>query len=202
MKELINLQQTLKAPKNQYNKFGDYHYRSCEDILEALKPLLKKEKCFLTISDNISLVGDWHYVEVQVTLFNSSGESISVTAAARETEERKKSDASQLTGAASSYARKYALSGLFLLDDTKDADATNKHDTTGQPDKKAALINATQQAKLVKLIKEVSADVEKMCAYFKINYDETQPDSINIKGLQEKDFAAAVSMLEAKKGAK
>ncbi len=129
MQKLIKIQTELKVPKSNYNSFGEYYYRSAEDIMEAIKPLLKKHDCLLVISDTIKMIGDRIYVCAEAKI--SDGEnSVTVTGYARETEEKKKSDASQLTGAASSYARKYALAGLFLLDDTKDADATNKHEDT------------------------------------------------------------------------
>lgn len=127
MKELINIQSELKAPKGQYNKFGGYKYRSAEDILEAVKPLLKDNGCTLTISDEIIGVGNRVYVKATCTLKNSSGEMEHTTAFAREEETKKGMDGSQITGSASSYARKYALNGLFAIDDTKDADATNTH---------------------------------------------------------------------------
>lgn len=127
MKELIDIQSELKAPKNQYNNFGKYSYRSAEDILEAVKPILKKNNCSLVISDDIVNIGDRFYVKAISTLSNSSGESVSVFAFAREEESKKGMDGAQVTGSASSYARKYALNGLFCIDDTKDSDATNQH---------------------------------------------------------------------------
>ena len=122
--KLEKIQKELKAPKNQYNSFGGYSYRSCEDILEAVKPLL--EECVLTITDEIVAVSDRIYVKATAILEDKESK-ISVSAFAREPETRKGSDVSQLTGATSSYARKYALAGLFLLDDQKDADSTNTH---------------------------------------------------------------------------
>ena len=122
MKELISIQQELKAPKGQYNSFGKYHYRSCEDILEAVKPLLGKHNCILNISDQIELVGDRFYVKATATIINSEGKSVTTTAFAREQENKAGMDSSQLTGSTSSYARKYALNGLFCIDDTQDAD--------------------------------------------------------------------------------
>lgn len=122
MKELISIQQELKAPKGQYNSFSKYHYRSCEDILEAVKPLLGKHSCILNISDQIELVGDRFYVKATATIINSEGKSVTTTAFAREQESKAGMDSSQLTGSTSSYARKYALNGLFCIDDTKDAD--------------------------------------------------------------------------------
>ena len=118
MKELIEIQHSLKAPKGQWNNFGKYKYRSCEDILEALKPLLYEHKCELTIADEMVLVGTRIYVKATVTLKNENGETVSTTAYAREEESKKGMDGSQVTGAASSYARKYALNGMFCIDDT------------------------------------------------------------------------------------
>ena len=127
MKELIAIQTELKAPKNQFNSFGKYKYRSLEDIFEALKPLLAKQKCFVSLNDEIMLIGDRYYIKATATIRNDSGDSVSVSAMAREEENKKGMDSAQLTGATSSYARKYALNGLFAIDDTKDADATNTH---------------------------------------------------------------------------
>lgn len=127
MKELINIISELKAPKGQYNSFGKYKYRSCEDILEAVKPLLAKHNVLLTITDDIVLIGDRFYVKATATVTNLEGASVSASALAREEDTKKGMDGSQVTGASSSYARKYALNGLFCIDDTKDADATNTH---------------------------------------------------------------------------
>ena len=124
MKELIRIQNELKAPKGQYNSFGKYSYRSCEDILEAVKPLLSSYDCILTLSDEITLVGERYYVKATAILMNGASEKVEVTAYAREEEDKKGMDGSQITGAASSYARKYALNGLFCIDDTKDSDTT------------------------------------------------------------------------------
>ena len=121
MNKLIKIQNRLKAPKGQFNKFGNYKYRSCEDILEAVKPLCAEEGMQLTISDEIVMIGDRYYVKATATVTDGS-ESASVTAYAREEETKKGMDSSQITGATSSYARKYALNGLFCIDDTKDAD--------------------------------------------------------------------------------
>ena len=134
MKELIRIQTALKVPKSQYNSFGKYKYRSCEDILEAVKPLLAENSCELTITDDILFLGDRFYVKAIVTLRNSSGESVSTMAFAREEDTKKGMDGSQVTGAASSYARKYALYGMFCIDDTKDSDATNNGCTSSPED--------------------------------------------------------------------
>ncbi|CDW17246.1 TPA: ERF family protein [Clostridioides difficile] len=126
--KLVNIQNTLKAPKNQYNNFGKYNYRSCEDILEGLKPILKEEKALVILDDNIVQIGNRFYVEATATLIDAeTGEKISTKALAREDETKKGMDLAQVTGSVSSYARKYALNGLFCIDDTKDSDATNKH---------------------------------------------------------------------------
>ncbi len=125
---LIKIQSDLKAPKGQYNDFGKYNYRSCEDILEAVKPLLKELNVSLTLSDEIVNVGDRYYIKAIATLANNES-NITVTAYAREEESKKGMDSMQLTGATSSYARKYALNGLFAIDDTKDSDDLNKHGT-------------------------------------------------------------------------
>lgn len=130
MKELITIQSELKAPKSQFNKFGGYKYRKAEDILEAVKPLLAKQKCTLIISDDIVMIGNRIYVKATATIKNEKGECETTTGWAREEETKKGMDGSQITGASSSYARKYALNGLFAIDDNADSDTTN----TGQQD--------------------------------------------------------------------
>tara|TARA_R100000654_G_scaffold72315_4_gene104054 strand:- start:1030 stop:1479 length:450 start_codon:yes stop_codon:yes gene_type:complete len=128
VKIMQSIQAELKAPKGQTNKFGGYSYRSAEDILEAVKPLLNKYDCYLTISDEIVEVGGRVYVKATASLHESHRHLVAdVTAYAREAEVKKGMDDAQITGSASSYARKYALNGLFAIDDTKDPDATNKH---------------------------------------------------------------------------
>ena len=133
--KLAAIQSELKAPKNQYNNFGKYAYRNCEDILEALKPLLKEHKSAIYIADEIVTVLERFYVKATVTFIDAeTGEKIINTAYAREEESKKGMDGSQVTGASSSYARKYALNGMFAIDDTKDSDFTNttaKGDSTG-----------------------------------------------------------------------
>ena len=126
MSNLIKIQSELKAPKNQTNAFGKYKYRSCEDILEAVKPLLSKYNCQLVISDAIKEAAGVIYCESRI-VFTDGLENITVTACAGIEPNRKGMDIAQSFGASSSYARKYALNGLFLIDDTKDADATNDH---------------------------------------------------------------------------
>lgn len=119
--KVVAVQSELKAPKGQYNSFGKYNYRSCEDILEGVKPLLNKYGLYLTINDAVELIGDRYYIKATATLFDGDN-CISTSAYARESLDKKGMDASQVTGATSSYARKYALNGLLCIDDTKDAD--------------------------------------------------------------------------------
>lgn len=123
-KKLLDVQTELKAPKNQFNKFGGYSYRSCEDILEAVKPLLVKNNATIILQDKIELIGDRYYIKATARFIDAeSGETIETEALARESENIKGMQASQITGATSSYARKYVLGSLLLLDDCKDADA-------------------------------------------------------------------------------
>lgn len=133
MKELLSIQQELKAPKDQRNSFGNYNYRSCEDILTAVKPLLGKHGCILTLSDAVVLVGNRNYVKstARIELADKAGVHKEVDGWACEQEVKKGMDSAQITGAASSYARKYALNGLFAIDDVKDADSTNTHGKGG-----------------------------------------------------------------------
>lgn len=131
--KLSAIQTKIKAPKNLYNKFGEYYYRNAESILEAVKPYLESLNLFLVINDSIVMVGERYYVRATATLADcETGESIEVSAYAREALEKPKMDASQITGSTSSYARKYALNGLFLLDDTKDADTDEYHKQTNK----------------------------------------------------------------------
>ena len=164
--KLLNVQIELKAPKGQYNSFGKYKYRSCEDILESLKPVLEKNKLTMFISDDIVCINNRNYVKATVHLVNNEklGEAVQVSALAREEETKKGMDGSQITGSSSSYARKYALNGMFAIDDTKDSDSTNTHGKDNSDDKE-------------KLIKEITKDItqdddellEKMLAYYKKN---------------------------------
>jgi len=134
--KLLEVQATLKAPKGQTNTFGKYKYRSCEDILEALKPLLKKNGLTLGISDEIVMIGERYYVKATAKVADAEN-VLEVTAYAREPEEKKGMDLAQLTGATSSYARKYALNGMFCIDDTKDADTMDNTDAGKKTTKKA-----------------------------------------------------------------
>lgn len=137
MNKLNEIQQKLKAPKNQTNAFGKYKYRSCEDILEAVKPLLGEAT--LVVQDEIVMIGDRYYVKATATL-KEGKESESATASAREPQEKKGMDTAQITGATSSYARKYALDGLFCIDDTKDADTQDNTQEVKKKDPQASTL--------------------------------------------------------------
>lgn len=141
--KLMNIQKELKAPKGQYNSFGKYKYRSCEDILESVKPLLEKYKVTIILTDKLEQIGERYYIRAKAILIDTeSNNSIENTAYAREEETKKGMDGSQITGTSSSYARKYALNGLLLIDDTKDADTdeftkeNNKEKTKEEPKEK------------------------------------------------------------------
>jgi hypothetical protein len=161
MESLKHIQSELKANKSQFNSFGKYYYRSCEDILEALKPLLKTYNCTLTISDEVKEVGSLVFVESTATIIdNETKEEVFVTAQAGIDINRKGMDVSQCYGSSSSYARKYALNGLFLIDDTKDSDATNDH--------KKQTIDNTRFEKALESIKQGTYTVEKLKATFEL----------------------------------
>lgn len=156
VKKVIEVQKELKAPKGQYNKFGKYKYRSAEDILEAVKPLNAEHGLLLTLTDEPLLVGDWHYIKATASITDGSSERV-VTAYAREPENKKGMDHSQITGTASSYARKYALNGLYLIDDTKDADTDEYQQQNNQQSSKAS----DKQLNFVsKLLRDSSDDRE------------------------------------------
>ena len=159
LKSLVKIQHDLKAPKGQLNKFGGYNYRSCEDILTALKPLLLDNQCIVTLADGIRLVSDdRYYVEATATLTSAKdGSLISVRGYAREDAAKKGMDLCQVTGAASSYARKYALNGLFAIDDTKDSDSTNTHG------KRTTKTTTKIEVKKVPPVKESDFDFDSSC---------------------------------------
>ena len=156
--KLLAVQNELKAPKDKRNNFGGYNYRSCEGVLEAVKPLLQEQGLMLTIKDEVVNIGDRYYVRATVLLddISSNGE-IAITALAREEEAKKGMDASQITGTASSYARKYALNGLFLIDDTKDADTDEFHRTTQENGQKTNVATQPNQppAKKIALTQKI-----------------------------------------------
>lgn len=182
--KLIKVQSELKAPKSKYNSFGKYKYRSLEDILEGVKPLLAKHKATLTISDDVVQIGERYYLQARATFIDTEdGNIISNTALARESADKKGMDDSQISGTASSYARKYALNGLFLIDDTKDADTDEAH-----IENEARAEKAKDDAKNEELIQDVGnmkipeikvnilygdiekgvTTLEKLCKYFKV----------------------------------
>ena len=141
MQELLQIQSRLKVPKANVNTFGKYNYRKCEDILEAVKPICHSLNCFIMVSDEIVEIGGRIYIKATATIYNGEGKSISTTAYAREADKKAGMDDAQVTGAASSYARKYALNGLLAIDDTKDPD-TNEY-------RKESEANASQQKKTI-----------------------------------------------------
>lgn len=156
--KLLNVQTELKAPKGQFNAFGKYKYRSCEDILEALKPVLNKYKLTFFINDEIVEVNNRNYVKATITIINieKPDEQIQTSALAREEETKKGMDGSQITGASSSYARKYALNGMFMIDDTKDSDSTNTHGK-----------DKTEQEKVKNFLNSRNGMIEKLSEYVK-----------------------------------
>lgn len=165
---LLEIQSVLKAPKNQHNEFGNFDYRSAEDILNALKPILKAYHATLILSDEPILIGDWHYIKATATLTTPAG-TYKATAAAREAIKKKGMDESQISGTASSYARKYALNGLFLIDDTKDTDTNEYQQQTRRqaPSRNNSALNAKKKlvqgmySKIAKAIKGNPGDVRK-----------------------------------------
>lgn len=184
--KLIMLQSELKAPKNQYNKFGNYYYRSCEDILEAVKPLLLKYNATLLISDEIIMIGNRYYVKATAKLIIDDKEYIS-QAYAREEEVKKGMDASQITGASSSYARKYALNGLFLIDDNKDSDYTNNHENNINT-KKYYQSQANDEKTIDDKIKELAKKI--MNTQYKVmEISNTESVNIQLKHKGDKTFA-------------
>lgn len=155
--KLAEIQTELKAPKNQYNSFGGYNYRSCEDILEAVKPLAHKYNAVVVVSDELCVKGDRYYVAAHAMLINTEEEGqITVTAYAREPDTKKGMDSSQITGASSSYARKYALNGLFAIDDTKDRDTPEAAKEDAEREKEAAKAEEKARQKAIKEFKEAA----------------------------------------------
>lgn len=203
MKELIEIQKELKAPKGNYNSFGKYRYRSAEDILESVKPLCHKNGCLLTLSDNVELIGERFYIKATAKITNGT-ESVEVTAYAREEETKKGMDGSQITGTASSYARKYALNGLFCIDDTKDADTDEFHKQTEESKRKVKespkksaeelsemkpddMITAGGADYLLNLAIEAKANMDELFKYYKVD---------NFNGLTVKQFEHCKNILE------
>jgi hypothetical protein len=208
--KLLNIQLELKAPKNQYSDFGKYNYRSCEDILEALKPLMVKYEVVLLIEDEVVNIGDRYYIKSTAKFIDAEGdpEGLTATAYAREDENKAKMDLSQMTGSASSYARKYALNGLFAIDDTKDSDSTNTH---GKEDGKDPTENKSQSKPSAKkdnkkdddkkVINDNSLATDKQLGYlYKLVEDKKYgPDAMKnyIKTAYKKDSSKALTKQEA-----
>ena len=166
--KLANVQSALKAPKGQYNSFGKYKYRSCEDIVESVKPLLKQNGLLLTLTDEIVNIGERFYVKATAMIMDTAdGNMISVEAYAREEETKKGMDGSQVTGASSSYARKYALNGIFAIDDNKDSDSTNtgesNHDESPRQEQPRSNQMSPRDALMARL-NELNMDVHKFAA--------------------------------------
>lgn len=174
MKQLIEIQKELKAPKGQYNSFGKYKYRSAEDILEAVKPLLHKHGCQLTLSDEIVLIGDRYYIKATATITNGE-EEVTTSAYAREDLDKKGMDQAQVTGSVSSYARKYCLNGLLLIDDSKDPD-TDEFANQQKSKTKTAEKTAEKKASPVQLktLKEFYG--ERMGEFLKVNGYKSEED--------------------------
>ena len=164
LEKLLVVQTKLKAPKSQYNAFGKYNYRNCEDILEAAKPLCAEVKAVAWLTDEVVMVGERYYIKATAHFADCESENskIEVCAFAREEDTKKGMDGSQVTGASSSYARKYALNGLFDIDDTKDSDTTNTHgkeDDVPNPPKKETKKTLTPREMLIVSLKKKGIDV-------------------------------------------
>ena len=178
--KLAKVQAELKAPKGQFNSFGKYHYRSQEDILEAVKPILSRQGMTINLTDDIVLVGERYYVKSTATVSDGT-DTISVTAFAREPSEKKGMDESQITGTASSYARKYALNGLFAIDDTKDSDAEEQPKQAIEKREATPLPKQPTNKLDEDLLKEASSlkiDLNKVATYLKKNVQELTNDDL------------------------
>ena len=192
--KLLKAQEELKAPKGQYNSFGKYKYRSAEDILEAVKPINVRNGILLTITDEPILIGEWHYIKASATVTDGV-DNLTVTAYARESETKKGQDLSQITGTASSYARKYALNGLYLIDDTKDADTDEYRNQVN----KAPAVKAATQAEIGNLKKEIIAFSKLMTEQGKDVKPEQVEQTLNITDytkLNSEDVKEAVNKLK------
>lgn len=182
--KLMRIQTQIKAPKNLYNSFGKYNYRNAEGICEAVKPFLEKENVSLILVDDMVAIGNRYYLKATARLLdNESNENIEVSAFAREPETNKGMSESQITGTASSYARKYALNGLFLLDDTKDADTDEYHNQTAyqQANENKTTVTSEQVGKLKIEMLRTGATEQYICEYYKLNklIDMTQEQYVN-----------------------
>lgn len=209
LKKLFEIQQELKVPKNQKNTFGNYNFRNCEDIMEASKPICKKYNCAITCSDDLIQVGERYYVKARATLYDlDSEEQIFTEASAREEETKKGMDASQITGASSSYARKYALNGLLQLDDNKDADTNEYQKQTTKPVNKSQTKVEMITDEQVKLIHVLFGKLEKMETRAFKNF-ENKDAKVNIyktykiktsKDLSKQSATKMIDLLKSKVG--
>lgn len=205
--EKINkIQVELKAPKSQRNNFGNYNFRNCEDILEALKPLLLREKMIIQLSDELVQIGDRFYIKATATLIDiESGEKHSTTSFAREELTKKGMDGSQITGASSSYARKYALNGLLAIDDTKDSDTTNTGNHNSESSKQQAkqkkhLTKEEKKVRFIKYINEHYTDFKMKIDKFKLENSVKNIEELTYEKLEE--LATSIKdNIEQKKGA-
>ena len=192
-KKLLSIQSELKCHKSRYNPFGQYRHRNAEDILESLKPILAKVKAVVIISDEIVNIGQRFYVKATVKLIDAeSGEHIETTAFAREEETKKDADGSQVTGSSSSYARKYALNGMFAIDDTKDADSLNDHGKSPQQKKKP--LSEKTSSMLNMKIKNYAELSNK--AISEITEELTKHAGKNLKSVNEEEGKALLKHLE------
>ena len=199
--KLMRIQAKLKAPKGQRNTFGNYNYRSCEDILEAVKPLLAEEGCTLTLSDEIELIGDRYYIKATATL-KSDKEEIQVSAYAREEQTKKGMDSAQVTGATSSYARKYALNGLFCIDDNKDPD-TDEYTKQKKKAQESAKAEEEITAEMEKNAIELASDREvktfmDMCEKLGVDFKQIgkQAGATSLKAMTKEQYAKATIILK------
>lgn len=203
LKKLLLIQQNLKAPKGQYNDFGKYKYRSCEDILESARPLANKNGCVIILNDEIKEFNGRYYVEATATLFDvESGEEVSSKALAREDDKRKNFDVSQLTGACSSYARKYALAGLFSLDDTKDADTMDNREQAKKPAPKPAPEEKSKHlSNVLKKAKEKGIENSKISFIIKEKYNKSSSKFLTLEEAKDLDvnFLTYVNLLNQQK---
>ena len=201
--KLRMVQQKLKAPKNQYNSFGKYRYRSCEDILEGVKPLLEEVGAAIVLTDCIEQVGDRFYIKATATFMDGS-DTICNTAYARESDDKKGMDASQITGTASSYARKYALNGLLLIDDTKDADTDENHnEAVGRSRSEAAKKGqATKEQNAADSANQIITEKDLKVLQELMKNKGFSPDQKwkgkELKDLTNAEWVAAVAWLEKK----
>lgn len=206
--KLLSVQMELKSPKNQYNKFGSYYYRNCEDILEAVKPLLCKNKMLLTVEDGVLQIGDRYYVKATATIFDcDSSCSVCATAYAREDESVKGMAAAQITGSTSSYARKYALNGLFAIDDSKDSDTEEAKNESNNRENNEIASENTQAVPEVSqerraLFDEMEAELLRT-GYGTLSVMRTyKVDSLeHLSNLQLKDFLKKIKSVKDKEPA-